>query len=31
MKSEFEFIQNIKEKYGLNKVGDDCAVLPKDD
>ena len=31
MKTEFEFIQNIKEKYGLTKVGDDCAVLPKDD
>ena len=31
MKSEFEFIQHIKEKYGLTKIGDDCAVLPKDD
>ena len=31
MKSEFEFIQNIKGKYSLNKIGDDCAVLPKDD
>ena len=31
MISEFEFIQNIKEKYGLAKIGDDCAVLPKDD
>ena len=31
MKSEFEFIQHIKDKYGLKKVGDDCAVLPKDD
>lgn len=31
MRSEFEFIQNIKKKYSLNKVGDDCAVLPKDD
>src|SRR5689334_10615150 len=30
MRSEFEFIRNIKEKYGLNRVGDDCAVLPKD-
>ncbi len=28
--TEFEFIQNIKRKYGLNRVGDDCAVLPKD-
>ena len=31
MLSEFEFIQNIKKKYSLEKVGDDCAVLPKDD
>jgi len=31
MKSEFDFIQNIKKKYSLEKVGDDCAVLPKDD
>ncbi len=31
MHSEFEFIQNIKNKYGLARVGDDCAVLPKDD
>ena len=28
--NEFDFIQNLKLKYGLNKVGDDCAVLPKD-
>ncbi|MBK6751944.1 MAG: thiamine-phosphate kinase [Pyrinomonadaceae bacterium] len=28
--SEFEFIQNIKNKYLLSEVGDDCAVLPKD-
>lgn len=31
MHSEFDFIQNIKLKYGLTRVGDDCAVLPKDD
>lgn len=31
MRSEFDFIHNIKNKYSLNKVGDDCAVLPKDD
>lgn len=31
MRSEFDFIQNIKSKYGLGKIGDDCAVLPKDD
>jgi thiamine-monophosphate kinase len=30
MLSEFDFIQNIKKKYALNRVGDDCAVLPKD-
>ncbi len=30
-RSEFEFIQNIKSKFSLTKVGDDCAVLPKDD
>jgi thiamine-monophosphate kinase len=30
MPTEFEFIRNIKKKYGLNRVGDDCAVLPKD-
>lgn len=29
--NEFEFIKNIKKNYGLNAVGDDCAVLPKDD
>ena len=30
MRGEFEFIQNIKSKYSLSRVGDDCAVLPKD-
>lgn len=30
MKTEFEFIKNLKGKYSLNKIGDDCAVLPKD-
>jgi thiamine-monophosphate kinase len=30
MRSEFELIQNIKKKYGLNRIGDDCAVLAKD-
>ncbi len=29
MPTEFEFIRNLKDKYGLNRVGDDCAVLPK--
>ena len=31
MRSEFEFIQNIKSKFSLTKIGDDCAVMPKDD
>ncbi|MGQ0543026.1 MAG: thiamine-phosphate kinase [Blastocatellia bacterium] len=31
MRSEFDFIHNIKKKYSLNLIGDDCAVLPKDD
>lgn len=30
MKTEFEFIETIKNKYSLSKIGDDCAVLPKD-
>ena len=30
MESEFEFINYIKKSYGLNAIGDDCAVLPKD-
>lgn len=29
MPTEFEFIRNLKDKYGLKRVGDDCAVLPK--
>ena len=28
--NEFEFIKNIKKKYNLDLVGDDCAVIPKD-
>lgn len=28
--NEFEFIKNIKKKYSLDLIGDDCAVLPKD-
>ena len=28
--NEFEFIKNIKKKYSLGLIGDDCAVLPKD-
>lgn len=30
MRSEFQFIEHIKSKYNLDKVGDDCAVLPMD-
>src|SRR5437899_12701922 len=30
MVSEFEFIDEIRSKYSLDKIGDDCAVLPKD-
>jgi thiamine-monophosphate kinase len=30
MKSEFQFIEDIRHRYSLRKVGDDCAVLPKD-
>ncbi len=29
MKNEFEFIETIRRKYNLSKIGDDCAVLPK--
>lgn len=30
MKSEFEFLANIKQRFNLSKIGDDCAILPKD-
>lgn len=30
MKSEFQFIRHIKDKFSLRYTGDDCAVLPKD-
>src|SRR5437667_3428878 len=30
MVSEFEFIDEIRSKYSLDKIGDDCAVLPND-
>ncbi len=30
MRSEFEFIDHIRAQYGLKRIGDDCAVLPKD-
>jgi thiamine-monophosphate kinase len=29
MVSEFDFINNIKSRFRLERVGDDCAVLPK--
>jgi len=29
MKSEFEFIETIRRRYSLSKIGDDCAVIPK--
>ncbi len=30
MKTEFAFLKNLRQKYSLDKIGDDCAVLPKD-
>ena len=30
MLSEFQFLENLRSRYGLAKTGDDCAVLPKD-
>ncbi len=29
MRKEFEFLSNLKRRFNLNKIGDDCAVLPK--
>ncbi len=29
MKTEFDFIEMIRRRYSLSKIGDDCAVLPK--
>ena len=31
MKTEFEFINNIKKRFAAARIGDDCAVLPRDD
>jgi thiamine-monophosphate kinase len=31
VKTEFDFIRYIKKSFGLRAVGDDCAVLPKDE
>ena len=30
MITEFEFIEKIRARFSLSKIGDDCAVLPKD-
>ncbi|MFM9905099.1 MAG: thiamine-phosphate kinase [Pyrinomonadaceae bacterium] len=30
MTSEFKFIENLKSKFSLTHIGDDCAVLPRD-
>lgn len=30
MKSEFGFIENIRGRLGSSRIGDDCAVIPKD-
>lgn len=30
MSSEFKFLESIRRKFSLGKIGDDCAVLPKD-
>lgn len=30
MANEFEFIETIKSKFSLDRIGDDCAVLPND-
>ncbi len=30
MLNEFQFIEKIRSKYSLSKIGDDCAVIPKD-
>ncbi len=31
MKSEFQFLADLKSRYHLNQIGDDCAVLPMSD
>jgi len=30
MRSEFDFIDNLKSKYSLGRIGDDCSIIPKD-
>jgi thiamine-monophosphate kinase len=29
MRGEFDFIENLRQRYNLKAVGDDCAVLPQ--
>jgi len=31
MRDEFEFIANLRSRYSLQNIGDDCAVLPRND
>lgn len=31
MRGEFQFIENLKSNFNLNLIGDDCAILPKND
>lgn len=31
MRSEFKFIDDIRSRYALSRIGDDCAVMPMDD
>ena len=31
MRTEFEFLGHLKDHFNLDKIGDDCAVFPKDD
>ncbi|MDH3494543.1 MAG: AIR synthase related protein, partial [Acidobacteriota bacterium] len=30
MRSEFGFLKHLKNHFNLSKIGDDCAVIPKD-
>lgn len=30
MKTEFEFINDLKSRFSLSHLGDDCAIVPKD-
>lgn len=29
MPGEFEFLENLKKRYALRRIGDDCAVIPQ--